>query len=257
VISALAPTVVINAAAWTDVDRAEYEPEAAHLVNALGALNVAMAAKMVGAIFVQISTDYVFSGNSDRPWQENDLRAPISVYGSSKAAGEVAVLRTYPDGSYIFRTAWLYSQWGKNFAKSMTALAILSNEEVPVVCDQIGQPTSALDLANQIIETILAQLPFGIYHATNSGQGSWFDFAQEVFRLCQADVSRILPISATEMVRPAARPRYSVLAHGAWSEIGTLSGKKIQLKPMRDWRIALADNIGPIIAFVQESKARQ
>jgi dTDP-4-dehydrorhamnose reductase len=249
-ISALRPTVVINAAAWTDVDGAESEPDGAHAVNAEGALNLAVVSKAVGAVLAHISTDYVFSGVSSQPWLETDLRAPVSVYGTTKAAGEVAVLNEYSEKSYIFRTAWLYSEWGKNFAKTMSRLALTTNGEVKVVDDQIGQPTSATDLAEQIILSIEAKLPFGIYHGTNSGQASWFDFAKEIFNYCGGEelASRVVRTDSTSFVRPAKRPAYSVLGHDAWSAIGA-NGNSV--KPMRDWKIALHESIPGIIAAVK------
>jgi dTDP-4-dehydrorhamnose reductase len=244
-IGELKPSVVINAAAWTDVDGAESDPDGAHEVNAVGPLNLAVAAGAVGAVFVQVSTDYVFSGVSSRPWQEDDLRVPVSVYGTTKAAGEVAVLGAYAESSYIFRTAWLYSPWGKNFAKTMTRLALSGDGEVRVVNDQVGQPTSALDLANQIVDSVIAKVPFGIYHATNSGEGSWCDFAREVFEFSGASVPRVVPVSSSEFVRPAKRPAYSVLGHDRWREI----------EPMRDWRIALREAMPAIVASTKSEIA--
>jgi len=243
-ISALKPSIVINAAAWTDVDGAESDPDGAYAVNAEGTLNLAIASKAVGAVFAHASTDYVFSGVSDRPWQESDLRAPVSVYGTTKAAGEVAVLSEYPGKSYIFRTAWLYSQWGKNFAKTMVRLALFGDEEVKVVGDQIGQPTSAIDLAEQIISSIEAHVPFGIYHATNSGQASWFEFAQEIFKLCgdENSVDRVVRTDSSSFVRPAKRPAYSVLGHDSWKPIPA----------MRNWRLALKDSMPVIIESVNK-----
>jgi dTDP-4-dehydrorhamnose reductase len=238
--------VIINAAGWTDVDGAELDPCGAYAVNSVGSLNLAVAAKAVGAVFAQISTDYVFSGVSESPWNEDDLCMPVSVYGTTKAAGEVAVLSEYAERSYIFRTAWLYSQWGKNFAKTMTHLALSGDGEVRVVKDQVGQPTSAMDLAAQIVDSVLVGLPCGIYHATNSGQGSWFDFASKVFEFSGASVSRLVPVSSIEFVRPAKRPAYSVLGHKGWREI----------EPMRDWRIALNDAMPAIVEAVREDLAR-
>ena len=245
----LTPSVIINTAAWTDVDGAESDPDGAHAVNAVGALNLAIAAKAVGAVFAHVSTDYVFSGVSDRPWQEDDLRAPVSIYGISKAAGEVAVLSEYPEHSYIFRTAWLYSQWGKNFAKTMTRLALTGDGEVKVVDDQVGQPTSALDLAHQIVDTIEATLPFGIYHGTNRGQGSWFDFAQEIFALCGSEVAvgRVVRTDSSSFIRPAKRPAYSVLGHNSWKIVGT-SG--LTVSAMRDWKTALRELMPSILEAV-------
>lgn len=244
----LRPSVVVNVAAWTDVDGAESNPEAAFAVNHIGAKNIAKAAKAVRAVFVHVSTDYVFSGIAASPWKEDDLLAPMSVYGASKAAGEVAVLSEYAECSYIFRTAWLYSQWGKNFAKTMTRLALSSDGEVRVVADQVGQPTFALDLANQIVNSVIAQLPFGIYHGTNSGQGSWFDFASEVFELSGALSSRVVPVSSGEFVRPAMRPAYSVLSHDAWKAFGC---GEVSVPEMRDWRLALYEAMPAIISSVK------
>jgi dTDP-4-dehydrorhamnose reductase len=245
-IGRLAPSVIINAAGWTDVDGAEFNYEGAHDLNVIGPLNLAFAAKRVKAVFTHISTDYVFSGDSNSPWRENDLRAPISVYGITKAAGEVAVLNEYAEGTYIIRTAWLYSQWGKNFAKTMTRLALSSNGDVRVVNDQVGQPTSAIDLANQIVDAVLAKLPFGIYHGTNSGQGSWFDFAHEIFKQCDSQIpdDRLVQIDSSFIDRPARRPLYSVLSHDSWA--------KTSVEPMRDWRTALTEAMPAIISTIQK-----
>jgi dTDP-4-dehydrorhamnose reductase len=242
------PEVVINVAAWTDVDAAESDSIAAYAVNEIGAQNLAIAAKQVNAIFAHISTDYVFSGVASQPWLENAVRQPLSVYGKSKAAGEVAVLREYASKTYIFRTAWLYSQWGRNFAKTMTRLALFEHNEVKVVRDQVGQPTSAVDVANQIVTSIEQQLPFGIYHATNSGETSWYEFAQLIFNFSGGSVQRITPISSTDFVRPAQRPRYSVLGHDAWRNVGP-SGRSVM--PMREWRKALEESMPSIISEVQ------
>jgi dTDP-4-dehydrorhamnose reductase len=249
-IGALKPMVVINAAAWTDVDGAESDPEGAHAVNAEGALNLALAAKAIGAVFAHVSTDYVFSGVGTFPWKESDLKAPVSVYGMTKAAGEVAVLDEYAEKSYVFRTAWLYSEWGKNFAKTMVRLALNGDGEVKVVDDQIGQPTSALDLAEQIVSAIEAKLPFGIYHGTNCGQASWFEFAQEIFKLCGDGVSvdRVVRTDSSSFVRPAKRPAYSVLGHDAWSAVGAGG---VSVGPMRDWKIVLSEVMPSIISAVK------
>ena len=157
-IDRVSPSVIINAAAWTDVDGAESDPGAAYAVNAIGPKNLVTGAKKVGAVFAHVSTDYVFSGLSKTPWQEYDLRDPSSVYGSTKAAGEVEVLTHYPERSYIFRTAWLYSQWGKNFAKTMTKLALFGETEVKVVNDQVGlrlQSIWQIKFSNPFMESFL------------------------------------------------------------------------------------------------------
>jgi dTDP-4-dehydrorhamnose reductase len=242
-IQLLKPEVIINAAAWTDVDSAETNQVRAFEVNSQGALNLAVAAKNLNAIFVQISTDFVFSGASIEPWSEYSPHNPISVYGATKSQGEVLVGNEYLERSYIVRTAWLYSANRKNFAKTMIKLALLDNHEVRVVNDQIGQPTFAGDLAKQIVDMIISKLPFGVYHATNSGQVSWFDFSREIFKLVGADMNRVTPISSLDLQRPAKRPSYSVLGHHAWSGTG--------VSPMQNWENALAYSLPMIISSVK------
>ena len=239
----LLPTVIINCAAWTDVDGAEsYEIEASR-VNSDGPENLAIAAKRCNSKLIHVSTDYVFSGESQSPWQIADEINPQSTYGRTKAQGESRVLANYSENSFIVRTAWLYSPWGKSFAKTMTKLAIKGTGEVRVVNDQIGQPTSASDLAKQLVELGLSTSPAGVFHGTNSGQGSWYEFAQEIFNLAGADVGRVTPVSSTEYPRPAKRPSYSVLSHDAWTSTS--------VKPLRDWRIALAEAMPAIISVVK------
>jgi dTDP-4-dehydrorhamnose reductase len=243
VIAKLSPTVIINCAAWTDVDGAESNEQLASRVNSDGAENIALAAKKCGAKLIHVSTDYVFSGENQTPWQALDQINPQSAYGRTKAKGESRVLAEYSQNSSIVRTAWLYSPWGKNFAKTMTKLAIKGDGEVRVVNDQVGQPTSAIDLARQLVELGLSTSPAGVYHGTNSGQGTWYEFAQEIFKLSGADVGRIIPVSSSEYPRPAKRPSYSVLSHDAWANTA--------VKPMRDWRIALAEAMPSIISAVR------
>jgi dTDP-4-dehydrorhamnose reductase len=225
------PSVIINCAAWTDVDGAESNETAASKVNAEGAHNLAVAVAKNGTRLIHISTDYVFSGESQKPLETKDPIDPQTAYGRTKAEGEKKVLEANPDNSYVVRTAWLYSPWGKNFAKTMVGLALKGDGEVRVVNDQIGQPTSALDLAKQIVDLGVGDAPAGIYHGTNSGQVSWYEFAQEIFSLVGADSSRVVPVSSNEYPRPAKRPAYSVLSQRDWS--------KTSISPMRDWKIAL------------------
>ena len=239
-VESLKPEVIINAAAWTDVDGAESNEDSAYQVNAVGPQNLAIAAKKVGARLVQVSTDYVFSGENNAPWGESDARNPASVYGSTKSEGEKFVLKELPNASYIIRTAWLYSAEKKNFAETMTKLALNSNDEVRVVNDQVGQPTLAADLAKQIAGLVLSDAPLGIYHGTNSGKATWFEFAREIFRIAGVDVSRVIPVSTIDFPRPAKRPAYSVLSHENWA--------KTKVAPMRDWRIALTEAMPVIIS---------
>jgi dTDP-4-dehydrorhamnose reductase len=239
----LSPNVLVNCAAWTDVDGAETNELEASRVNGDGAENLAMVAKNCGTKLIHVSTDYVFSGESKSPWQVNDAINPKSAYGRTKADGETRVLATYPENSSIVRTAWLYSPWGTNFAKTMTRLAINGDGVVRVVIDQMGQPTSATDLAKQLVELGLSSSPEGIYHGTNSGQATWFDFAQEIFKLAGADENRVVGVSSIEYPRAAKRPLNSVLSHDEWD--------RTSLNPMRDWRIALVEAMPAIISAVK------
>ena len=242
-VNSIKPSVIINDAAWTDVDGAEANEFGANAVNALGPQNLAISAKEVESKLVQVSTDYVFSGVASIPWSENADHKPQSVYGSTKSAGEKLVLSVHPTGSYVVRTAWLYSAERKNFAKTMTKLALNGDGEVRVVIDQVGQPTFTGDLAKQIVDLVLSSATVGIYHGTNSGEANWFEFAQEIFKLSGTDVNRVIPVSSSEYPRPAKRPSYSVLGHDAWA--------KTTVEPMRDWRIALAEAMPAIIFAVK------
>ena len=225
--------VVINAAAYTKVDDAEAEREAAFAINAEGPKNLARACKSHGARLIHVSTDYVFDGEATTPYPEDTPRNPVSVYGQSKAKGEEVIEAEHPDGSIIIRTAWLYGQHGPNFPRTMLRLAE-SHESVKVVTDQVGQPTWSRDLAGWIRLLVESDIRSGVFHGTNSGQTSWFDFAKEVYRLAGLDPERIQPTTSEEFPRPAPRPAWSVLGHDAWEHAG--------LPTPRDWREALAES---------------
>ncbi|GAA3735343.1 dTDP-4-dehydrorhamnose reductase [Leifsonia bigeumensis] len=225
-------TVVINCAAYTRVDDAETDEETAFAVNAVGAGNLARAAAAHGANLVQLSTDYVFDGTATTPYAEDAPRHPVSAYGRTKAEGERLALEFNPSGTFVVRTAWLYGAHGPNFAKTMIRLAG-QNETVSVVEDQLGQPTWTMDVARQIVLMLDHGLAPGIYHATSSGQASWYEFAQQIFSVAGLDPARVRPTSSSQYVRPAPRPAYSVLGHARWQPSG--------LAPIRDWRSALAD----------------
>ena len=222
--------VVINAAAYTKVDDAESHEDEAHAINAVGAGLVAAAAARSGARVVQISTDYVFDGTATTPYAEGAPRHPMSAYGRTKAEGEERVLAANPDRAYVVRTAWLYGEHGPNFAKTMLRLAA-ERPTVDVVTDQIGQPTWTRDLAEQIMRLLDSDAPAGIYHGTNGGTASWFDFARLIFEIGGYDPESIRPTDSASFVRPAPRPAYSVLGHDAWFGAG--------IDPLRDWRSAL------------------
>jgi dTDP-4-dehydrorhamnose reductase len=224
------PDVVVNCAAWTAVDDAEASEEQALAVNAGGAARVAAGCAAAGARMVQVSTDYVFAGDAGRPYAEDDVPAPRTAYGRTKLAGERAVLDRLPESGYVVRTAWLYGAHGGNFVRTMIKLQD-QRPAVDVVDDQHGQPTWTADVAGQIIALIHAGAPPGIYHATSSGQTTWFGLAQEIFGLLGADPARVRPVPSSTLSRPAPRPAYSVLGHGAWARLG--------VPPIGEWRAAL------------------
>lgn len=221
------PTLVINAAAYTAVDKAESEPELAHTVNAAAPKQMAETVQRLGVPLIHISTDYVFDGTKNTPYLETDITNPLSVYGKSKLAGETEILHVHqqhPDFRYaILRTAWVYGAYGKgNFVKTMLRLGA-EREELRVVADQVGTPTWAADIANAI--TALTQQFLGsgtdvsgIYHFTNSGVTSWYDFAVAIFEEAKSlgvplKIQRVVPITTPEYPTPAQRPAYSVLAN--------------------------------------------
>ena len=230
--SSFAPDVVINCAAWTAVDAAEENEDSALIVNGDGPRVLAQACRDAGAWLVQVSTDYVFSGDATSPYAEGATPDPQSAYGRTKLAGELAVQEELPDAHYIVRTAWLYGHEGNNFVKTMLRLES-ERETIDVVDDQIGQPTYAADLAAQIALLLDARPAAGVFHGTNSGQVSWHGFTQEIFRLIGADPSRVVAVTSEQFVRPAPRPAYSVLGHDRWADVG--------LAAMRDWRLAISD----------------
>jgi dTDP-4-dehydrorhamnose reductase len=229
-VRSIKPNYIVNCAAWTHVDNAELHPEKAFEVNVTGPLNLAYSSKLCGATFIHFSTDYVFSGERSEPWKELDITNPISTYGKTKAAGEVEVLNCYPENSYIFRIAWLYSIFGNNFAKSVITKA-LNHEPMKFVNDRYGQPTYAGDVVNRILSLNLKKLPPGIYHATNGGEATWIDFGRLIYGAAGVDMDLVIPIESANLGQIANRPKYSVLSHEKWKRLG--------IEPLRDWREAL------------------
>lgn len=202
-------THIVNCAAYTAVDRAEEEKRQCAAINTDAVKNLAMAADTNGAKIIHISTDYVFDGTGHRPYRESDKVNPASQYGTTKRKGETALLALAPD-SIIIRTAWLYSTYGHNFVKVMLKLAD-SQPEVRVVCDQIGTPTYARDLARAIAKILKShQWVSGIFHFTNEGAASWYDFAHAIFRIAGKKV-KLTPIPTEDYPTPATRPAYSIL----------------------------------------------
>jgi dTDP-4-dehydrorhamnose reductase len=217
---------VVNCAAWTAVDDAEEHEDRALAVNGSGVANLATACARVGARLMQPSTDYVFAGTSPAPYAEDDEPAPRTAYGRTKLAGEQAVLRILPDAGYVLRTAWLYGARGPNFVRTMIRLEA-GRDTVAVVDDQHGQPTWTTDVARQILLLAGSDAKPGVYHATATGQTTWFGLARAVFELLGADPGRVTPTSSSELARPAPRPAYSVLGHAAWDQAG--------LPPLPPW----------------------
>lgn len=232
------PEVIINAAAYTDVDGCESDRDKAFLVNAIGARNAAIAARRAGARIVHISTDYVFDGEKNGAYAEHDHPNPINVYGCSKFLGERMVIEQNPD-SFILRVAWLYGPAGRNFVKTMISLA-KSKNEIRVVNDQRGTPTFAGDVANQI-DLLIETESYGLYHCTSQGECTWYDFAVEIFMLLDIDV-RVVPVSSSEFPRPARRPSNSVLDN----LLLRVQGMDI----MPHWRDSLRDHISEVVGRV-------
>jgi dTDP-4-dehydrorhamnose reductase len=203
--------VIINCAAYTAVDKAESEPELADTINHLAVANFARLSKDKNIKLIHISTDYVFDGTNHKPYVETDTPNPQSVYGQTKLDGELAMQQINPANSIIIRTSWVYSKFGNNFVKTMLRLAE-TRDEISVVADQIGSPTNAADLAEAILN-ILPQIKnetVELFHYSNEGVCSWYDFAKAIFAIKGLSV-KVNPISSSQYPTPAKRPFYSVL----------------------------------------------
>ena len=229
------PDLVINSAAYTDVDGCEENQDLAYSVNGEGVRNLALACRDIDCPLVHISTDYVFDGSATEPIREDGEIGPISVYGKSKLEGEEAIQEIL-DKYFIIRTAWLYGINGRNFPKTMLELAE-NHPEITVVYDEVGTPTYTPDLAEGISQLIETDY-YGIYHLTNSGSCSWCEFARYIFEIAGRDV-KVIPVTASEFARPAPRPSYSVLDNSNWIERG--------FKPLRSYKDAIKEYIELII----------
>lgn len=222
--------VVLNCAAHTAVDAAETEPEAAAAVNETGPRLLAEACARHGVHLVHVSTDYVFPGDAEVPYEPGDPTGPRSVYGRTKLAGERAVLAALPS-AHVVRTAWVYGAAGANFVRTMATLEA-QRETLSVVDDQQGSPTWTADLAAGLLELAGSPaVPGGVLHATNGGSTTWCGFARAVFAEIGADPARVMPCTTADFPRPAPRPAYSVLSEKAWAAAG--------LTPLRPWQEAL------------------
>ncbi|MDZ7799136.1 MAG: dTDP-4-dehydrorhamnose reductase [Patescibacteria group bacterium] len=226
-----APELVINAAAYTDVDACQDNQELAYEVNGRGVGFLAKYCRQFGSKLIHYSTDYVFNGQKKAGYDENDTPDPVSVYGKSKLLGE-KLIQEQTDNFYILRTAWLYGPNGPNFVKTMLDLAD-KKKEIKVVNDQHGSPTHALDLAQKTKEIIEKNQDFGIYHTTNAGSCTWYELARAIFKIAQKEI-KLLPVTSDQFPRPALRPQYSILNNN-------------KLKPMRKWPEALREFLTKIL----------
>jgi dTDP-4-dehydrorhamnose reductase len=222
------PDVILHCAAYTNVDAAESDEETAYHVNGLATEYLAKAAKQIGAKILYVSTDYVFDGTASNPYEVDEPTKPLGAYGRTKLAGE-QLLQKHLEQFFIVRTAWVFGINGNNFVKTMIRLG-KERGEIGVVHDQVGSPTYTVDLAEFMIE-LMETDKYGIYHATNSGVCSWYEFAVEIFKQAGMNV-KVNPLTSDQFPRPAARPKYSVLSKKRIEEQG--------LTPLRDWKEALA-----------------
>ncbi|MCW8917638.1 MAG: dTDP-4-dehydrorhamnose reductase [Gammaproteobacteria bacterium] len=238
----LSPQLIINAAAYTAVDKAESEPERAFAVNADGAAHLALAARQVGARMIQLSTDYVFDGSHSSPYSSSEKCSPLGVYGTSKYQGEQRVRAILPRQSVILRTAWVYSTHGNNFVKSMLRL-MAQRDELGVVADQLGSPTSARTLAQAVWGFTAQPQLQGLFHWTDAGVASWYDFAVAIMEealvlgLLPAPVV-VKPIRTCDYPTAARRPAYSVLEKSTtWEQLAV---------PPLHWRVALREMLAAL-----------
>ncbi|MEM8546341.1 MAG: dTDP-4-dehydrorhamnose reductase [Cyanobacteria bacterium P01_H01_bin.119] len=247
------PDVIVNAAAYTAVDKAESEPDLAHRINGDAPGRLAQAAQDCGATLIQISTDYVFDGQQNRPYQPTAPTQPLGAYGQSKLAGERAV-RSGCDRHIILRTAWVYGAKGRgNFVKTMLRLGA-ERETLKVVYDQVGCPTWSYDIAGAIAALIpsLSASTYGTYHFTNSGAISWYDFAVAIFEEAAAlglplQVQTVLPITTDQYPTPAQRPAYAVLA-------GDRLAALLQ-RTAPHWRVSLRKMLAELVPSILEPQA--
>lgn len=211
------PKYVINCAAYTAVDKAEDEVDICRAVNKTGALNIALLCKEFSSVLVHISTDFVFEGDIVDLLKEDDLAEPISIYGVTKLEGEIDIINTLPE-HYILRTSWLYSEFANNFVKTMLKLGA-DRDQLNIIVDQIGTPTYAIDLAGAILDIIESgKDEYGIYHYSNEGAVSWFDFAKAIFDISGRQI-KVYPIPTSEYPTKATRPKFSVMDKSKIKEV--------------------------------------
>jgi dTDP-4-dehydrorhamnose reductase len=254
-ITAASPDAIVSSAAYTAVDKAENEPDLAFATNARGPGAIAAAARELDVPLVHLSTDYVFDGSSSRPYSEEDPTGPTTVYGASKLAGEEAVLGH--ENSAVLRTAWVYSPHGSNFVKTMLRVA-QARDELRVVADQLGNPTSALDIADAVL-TVVRNLRGrddpglrGLFHMSGSGEASWAEFAQAIFATSATaggPTALVTPISTAEYPTPAKRPANSRLD---CSKLERVHGLRLP-----DWRTSLPPVVSDIVARMSKDEEQR
>jgi dTDP-4-dehydrorhamnose reductase len=236
------PNVVVNCAAWTNVSEAEGNSEEVNIVNGYSVRQLLMACGEISATYAHVSTDYVFSGTKNSPYLVNDKTDPLNAYGVSKALGEKFTIDSGLEKFYIFRTAWLYSEFGNNFVKTIISKYISGQEEIKVVNDQFGNPTYAPDLALQIIEAINRNVSAGIYHSVNSGTASWYDLAVKTIENLGYDTKKIQGVTSGEYRSDILRPQNTSLDVSEWSKVG--------MQQMQPWDAALKSAIPEIIKYL-------
>lgn len=239
--------VVVNAAAYTDVDGAESDEAPAYAINAAGAAHLAMVCGELGARLVHVSTDYVYAGDASAPYEADDEPDPRTAYGRTKLAGDQAVLELLPESGFVVRSGWLYGRVGPNFVKTMLRLAG-ERDQLQVVDDQRGAPTWTALLAERLVELAVAEARGGIYHCAAAGETTWFGFARAIFTRAGLDPERVQPSTTAALARPAPRPAYSVLSDRSWTGAG--------LTPMPDWTEQLdaaVAAVGPELGFPASS----
>ncbi|HUR48119.1 MAG TPA: dTDP-4-dehydrorhamnose reductase [Acidimicrobiales bacterium] len=237
VVTTTEPDAIVHAGAWTAVDDCESDPEKAFRSNALASRHVAEAARLVGAHVLYVSTDYVFDGTATTPYNEWDAPNPQSVYGRSKLAGEREVLAQLPSAAVV-RTGWVCGAHGNNMVKTILRLAS-EHERLTFVDDQHGCPTFTADLAHMIRRLVVSRLP-GLFHVTNQGPTTWFEFARAVLAASGQDPERVSPVSTADFARPAPRPAFSVLDNAALRLQG--------IPLLDDWRIPMERTVKELSA---------
>ena len=233
------PRVVINCAGWTDVEKAEKNIMEANILNGYAVENLITICNHASITLVHISTDGVFSGSKRIPYLTDDLTDPINVYGKSKLIGEKAIESSGATRYYIFRTAWVYSKFGKNFVKSIINKHHSGENHIKVVNDQLGNPTFATDFAAHIIESIKLNIPFGTYHVVNSGVASWYELAVKTFSYLGYDSDIIKAVSSDDYPSLVRRPSYTSLDSFNWNNLG--------LPEIRSWESALKFSLPQIV----------